>query len=290
MRHSVVVASLVAITIATIAVTAQSPAFEVTSVKEGPPPTANGAGGFSVSLFVGPRPGGRWEAHNATLVMLLRSAYDGFSLPGQIVGTPPWGEQLRFEVNAIAEGDPPPAQMTEMVRRMLTDRFKLKVRTEPREVDAYALVLARQDGRLGPGIQPSSVDCQAVAEARKRGEVAPPAPSERPQCGSMGQVRNTPAGRVQSMRAGAVRLSSVVAIAQSALGRPVLDQTGLTGTYDIDLEFAREELRATPDAGTPSSAPSITTALQEQLGLRVVPGRHNMNVLVIEHVERPTPD
>jgi uncharacterized protein (TIGR03435 family) len=271
---------------------AQAPAFEVTSVKESPPPTPAPDGRLSISLNVGPRPGGRWEARNATLLMILRAAYDGFSLPGQIAGTPEWADQIRFDIDAIAGGDPPPAQMNEMVKRMLAERFALKVRIEPREVEAYALVLARDDGRLGPGIRPSSVDCEALAAARTRGEAPPagrPLPGERPQCGSMGQVRATPAGRVQTLTAGGVPMASVVSAAQGAIGRPVLDQTGLAGRYDIDLEWARAELRAAPDAGGDVlPAPSISTALQEQLGLRLEPGRHRMDVLIVEHVERPT--
>ena len=277
-----------------VTVAAQAPTFEVVSVKESPPPSAAPAGGvFSVSLYVGPRPGGRWEARNATLLMLLRSAFDGFSMPGQIAGAPPWAESVRFDVNAIAEGDPPRAQMNEMVRQMLAERFRLKARIEPREVDSYALVPARSDGKLGPGIRPSAVDCQALSEARKRGE-APAAqpfqPGQRPQCGTMGQMRNTPAGRVEKFVAGAMSLSTVVGAVQSAVGRPVLDKTGLTGTYDVDLEFMREDqLKAALDVGA-DAAPSIFTAVQEQLGLKLERGRHTMDVLVIEQVERPTPN
>ena len=275
---------------------AQSPAaFEVASIKESPPPTANPAGGFSVSLFVGSRPGGRWEANNATLLMLLRSAYEGYSLPGQIAGAPEWGERLRFDVKAIAAGDPSRAEMNAMVRQMLTERFKLKVRIEPREVDSYALVLARTDGALGPGIRPASVDCQALAEARKRGEAPPAAPlvaGQRPQCGTMGQMRNTPAGRVEKFMAGSMTIATVVGVAQRAVGRPVLDRTGLKGTYDVDLEFApATELRTAPDAGNDApAAASIFTALQEQLGLKLESGRHRMDVLVIESVETPSAD
>src|SRR5687767_3806961 len=121
--------------VAAVPVTAQSPAFEVVSVKESPPPTPNASGGVSISLFVGARPGGKWEANNATLFMLLQRAFDGYGMPGQIVGAPPWAEKIRFHINAIAGGDPPAAEMNQMVRQMLADRFKLKVRIEQREVD-----------------------------------------------------------------------------------------------------------------------------------------------------------
>src|SRR5688500_8111619 len=98
MRHTLLVALLAA---GSVPIVAQSPSFEVVSVKESPPPTPNASGGFSISLFVGSRPGGRWEANNASLSMLLRNAYDGFSMPGQIVGLPDWDERIRFNINAV---------------------------------------------------------------------------------------------------------------------------------------------------------------------------------------------
>src|SRR5262245_66477819 len=84
------------------ALSAQQPAFEVSSVKVSPPPTRSADGSFTVSLYVGPRPGGRWVANNSTLLMLLQAAYDGFGFPGQIVDAPDWASATRFEVNAIA--------------------------------------------------------------------------------------------------------------------------------------------------------------------------------------------
>ena len=86
-------------------------------------------------------------------------------LPGQIVGMPAWATTIRFDINAIAAGDPPRRQMNEMARQLFADRFKLRVRIEPRDMDVYALVLHRGDGRLGPRLKRSTADCAAIRAA-----------------------------------------------------------------------------------------------------------------------------
>jgi uncharacterized protein (TIGR03435 family) len=260
--------------------------FEVASIKQSSPP-----GTGPIRLEAGPQPGGRWVAQNATFMMILRGAYPGFSLPGQVVGGGDWIGTTRFDINAIAGGDPPREQMTAMLKQLLSDRFALKVHVEPRELDVYALVLARSDGRLGPGLRKPAVDCQALAEARKRGEAPPPppfAPGQRPQCGMMSTV----SAGVQRLATGGTPVTSVASAIQATVGRAVIDRTGLTGTFDIDFEFARE---VGPAPGPPvdpnaNSAASVFTALQEQLGLKLESRKETMDVLVIDHVEPPTPD
>ena len=193
------------------------PTFAVASIKQSPPAT-----GGPIFLAAGPRPGGQWVAQNATFLMLVRSAYPGFSLPGQVIGVPDSIGAVRFEINARAEGDPPREVITEMLRQLLAERFSLKVHTEQREVDVYALVLARPDGRLGPGLRKPAVDCQAREEARKKDPVvaapppvppAPPKPGVRPECGMMSMMTNgvpaagvNPAPRV-AFRAASPRLT-----------------------------------------------------------------------------------
>lgn len=258
--------------------------FEVASIKQSPPAT-----GGPIRLGAGPAPGGRWVAQNANFMMILRAAYPGYSQPGQVVGGPEWLTTSRFEVNAIAGGEPPPEQMNAMVRQLLAERFALKVHVEPRELDVYALVLARSDGRLGPGIRPPAVDCEALAAARKRGEAPPPppfVPGQRPQCGMMSSV----IAGVQRVTLGGSRITSIATTVQSSVGRPVVDRTGLTGTFDIDFEFAREvALQSAPPTDLAAGgAASVFTALQEQLGLRLEPRKETMDVLVIDHVEMPT--
>jgi uncharacterized protein (TIGR03435 family) len=273
--------------IAGVAAQESRPAFDVVSIKESPPPTPGPGGSISFSMGIGPRPGGRWIAQFSTVLQLMQESYGGFRLPGQIAGAPEWASRTRFEVNAIAATDASPATMNEMVKAMLADRFKLKVRIEKRELDVYALVLARSDGRLGPGLKPSTVDCEAVAKEGK--PFVRPAPGERPQCGSM--QSNNPNGTTRYM-AGSSTVDSVAGVAQRAAGRPVVDRTGLTGRFDIDLEYAGEPRRGVagqavlPDV----AAASIFTALQEQLGLKLESGKEKMDVLVIEDVHLPTAD
>ena len=275
----------VAIAIAGISLRAQSvddaAAFEVASIKPSPPLT-----GGPFYLTFGSQPGGRWVSQNATFLMILRSAYREFSLPGQVVG-PDWINTDRFDINAKAAGDPTREEMAAMLRRLLSERFKLKVHTEFREVDAFALVLARSDGRLGPNLHRSTVDCAAIAEARKKGGASPEPPSQpgkRPECGLVSYFING----FNKMAGGGRPISAVVNGVQGTAGRPVVDRTGLSGTYDFELEFAPTE--AGPNATTdPSNAPpTVFTALQEQLGLKLEPRRERMEVLVIDSVERPT--
>jgi uncharacterized protein (TIGR03435 family) len=206
---------------------AQAPTFDVVSIKESPPPVVGPGGSISFSMGIGPRPGGRWIAQNATLLRLIQEAFGGFNLPGQIAGAPEWASRTSFEVNAIAAAGTSPETMKEMVKAMLADRFKFRFHIEQRELDVYALVLARPDGRLGPGLKPSTVDCAALAKEGRGG--GRPAPGERPQCGSMQQ--STPNGTVRYL-AGSTTVDSVAGVAQRAAGRPVINRTGLTGRFD----------------------------------------------------------
>jgi uncharacterized protein (TIGR03435 family) len=285
------IAFALSLAVTTVVVSAQAPAFEVVSIKEAPPP---GAGPFRFGL--GPQPGGRWEALNATVVNMLRDAWPDFRFDTQIVGGPDWLRSRRFDVNATGKGDVPRDQMRLMVRQMLAARFGLKARVEPRGIDVYALVVARSDGRLGPNMKVSTLDCEALAAARKRGDLptpafpGPPAPGQplpRVECGFMSQVL---ASGAQRMMISGQPLSSVVSSLQAGAGRPVLDRTGLTGKYDIDIEFARTTGPRSADTLDPNAPPSVFTAVQEQLGLKLEPRKEAMDVLVIEYVHLPTAD
>lgn len=264
------------------------PVFAVASIKQSPPPS-----GGPMFLAAGPRPGGQWLAQNATFLMLVRSAYPGFSLPGQVVGVPDSIGATRFDIDARAEGDPPRDVMTEMLRQLLADRFSLKVHTEQREVDVYALVLAREDGRLGPGLRKPAIDCQAREEARKKDAAAgvpppvppaPPKPGVRPECGMLSMMTNG----VMRLSMGGSAIASVGSGIQGTVGRPVIDRTGLTGRWDIDLEFAGTGPLTTTD--TPDAPASVFTAVQEQLGLKLESRKEKMDVLVIDQVQMPTPN
>jgi uncharacterized protein (TIGR03435 family) len=170
-----------------------------------------------------------------------------------------------------------------MVRALLADRFKLKTHLETRDGPIYALVVARPDAKLGPRMSPATFDCTSWLAARNRGErVAPPPPSNGDglACGfqsSLGSIRGR--GQIADL---AFVLSFL-----DVLGRPIVDRSGLTGDYEI-------ELRWTPDADrarrVDADLPSLFTAVREQLGLKLEPTTGPVEVLVIDSVERPTPD
>jgi uncharacterized protein (TIGR03435 family) len=183
-----------------------------------------------------------------------------------------------------------------MIRSMLAERFNLKTHREPRQVDVYALVTARADGKLGPELMPSTIDCQALA-ATRRGGGPPPEPSkpgERPQCGA----RVLPG----ELLTGGQPMLELVGLLAGTVGRSVIDRTGLKGTYDIHLRWTPDIVRQQATGATPNATvringvefdpngPSIFTALQEQLGLKLESERGTVEALVIDHIERPTPD
>jgi uncharacterized protein (TIGR03435 family) len=175
-----------------------------------------------------------------------------------------------------------------MVRTLLSDRFKLVIRNETPEMPIYALIVARADGRLGTQLRPSNVDCAALfAAAKARGEAPAPTTNGRPTCGT-----RTTRG---SMMTTGVAMADFARNLGPFTGRPVVDKTGLTGVYDLDLTWTPEEAPPGPD-GTLTQRPpsndggSLYTAVQEQLGLKLDAQRGPVDVLVIDSVERPIQD
>jgi len=227
------------------------------------------------------QPGGRFVMG----LPILSIVSSGYQVPEpRIVGLPEWTRTVFFDINAVAGRQPTIEERAAYYRGLLEDRFKAIVHTESRELPVYALVLAREDGRLGPGMRRSDVDCAPViAAARARAEAgerpAPPVAGQRPTCGSIG----APAG----FMAGAVALASLTGMLASGLDRPVIDRTGLTGRFDIDFKSA--PMRAGPNAPA-SELPSVFTAVQEQLGLKLEPSTAPIPVLVIDRIEMPTED
>ena len=138
---------------------ATAPKFEVASVREN---TADDG-----RISIGIQPGGRYNATNVPLWELIRQAY-GIQR-NQLVGAPDWIETTRFDVVAKAEGDIPRTApggplgpLNLMIQDLLADRFKLRARRETRDLPIYALVLAREDRKLGAGLRESTTDCEAM--------------------------------------------------------------------------------------------------------------------------------
>ena len=268
---------------------APGPTFEVASIKRN-----NSTDGNMARRL---QPGGT-TLLNMPLRQLIMIAYG--VQPFQVVGGPPWLTSDRFDILAKAEGTPSQEDINLMLRALLADRFKLVVHIEKREMQAYSLVKARADGRLGAGLQPAAVDCGTAGRGRGGPPPAPPAGAPRaggPGGPAMGcRVMMAP-GRLTV--AGQPLAQLATALGQQ-LGRPVIDKTGLTGAFDFELAFMPEGGRGGPVGQPPPGAPplppidpdapSLFTALQEQLGLKLEAERLPVDVVVIDSVEQPTED
>ena len=263
------------------------PAFEVASVK------INKSGG--ANRFIQPQPGGRLNVTNMPLRNLIAFAYQVRIF--QVDGGPNWIDSVGFdivakapgEVSSVSPGQPSEYQM--MLRRLLADRFKLVVRDETREVPIYTLTLARSDGRLGPRITPSTTDCQALMKAAsgRGGGPGPVIDQAKVTCGARIGV-----GR---MEIGGFPIRELATSLTMLLQRPVVDRTGLNGNFDASMTFTPEPLPGVPalptgPQATPvdPDAPSIFTALQEQLGLKLESTRGLQPLLVIDRAEMPAED
>ena len=248
-------------------VAAQMPAFDAASVKRATEP-----GGY-----MGAQPGGRFNARGVSLQDLIVFAYD--VQPYQIVGGPAWLDIDRWDVTAAGA---PEARASTLLalQQLLADRFVLVVKHETREMPVYALTLSRSDGRLGPGLKRSSFDCEAAQAEARRTRVIPP--EARTRCFAN--------GRVGSIQMGGTPMMVLAPMLSTRLQRTVIDRTGLTGAWDLTLTY-RPEIAAgaatadsTPAAGDPN-APSLFTAMQEQLGLKLESTRAPVPVLVIDRAE-----
>lgn len=234
-------------------------AFDAASVKRSD--TAEPGGG------VGLRRGG-YAATNALLRTIVAHAHE--MKRAFVLGGPDWIDSERYDISARASGDPTEEELYAMVRGLLTDRFRLVVHEETRQLPVYALVLARSDGRLGPSLKQSTPDCAAAGNP----------------CG-LNSTGFTNGGGVVVTKGRTIRdLASTLG---GMLDRNVVDSTGLSGTYEIDLKWGPDDVRAGADAAI-ADMPPIFTAIQEQLGLKLQPTRGPVVVLVIDSVQRPARD
>jgi uncharacterized protein (TIGR03435 family) len=210
-------------------------------------------------------------------------------LDSRILGGPEWIGSECYDINAksntefrLSPNGPDP-QLILMVRSLLQERFKLRTHGETRELPVYELVLARPDRRLGPEMRTPAADCDAAIAA---GIPPPRQPGEPPPCGLMGGPARTIAGGA-TMQQLAGNLSNRVE-------RLVVDKTGLAGRFAFTLTWTPDRIPTeAPPPGIPPidpNGPSIFTALQEQLGLKLERAKAPLDVIVIDSVEHPTAD
>jgi bla regulator protein blaR1 len=288
-RHALAVTAL--ITAVTMLGRAQSKpgsndAFEVASVK----PTNDVSQHADFQLL----PGGRVTLTNFPLHGLIRAAYasDALQLEEQIIG-PAWIRAERFDIVAKAEGSLAPdetgmpVRLVAMMRSLVEERFRMQAHTEMREMSVYLLVLANRDRALGPRLHQSSQDCRGVIAT-----ASPEPPDSTNWCGVRGGVVS---GHIRMRGLTMAQMATRLA-ADWEVRRPVLDRTGLAGRWDGEIEFVPVFLPGPHTDSAPvanpnaDSGPTMLSAVQGQLGLKLEPTKAPVQVLVIDHVERPTSD
>jgi uncharacterized protein (TIGR03435 family) len=267
---------------------ASSPTFDVASIKR------TDITGVVRPIMGEVQPGGVWRSTLATPVALIQALYPGYSFPGEIVGGPEWATTEPYDITARAAATASPADMRAMAQALLAARFKLVMHKEMRELPIYRLVTARQDGRPGPGLTTPAIDCEAYRSARQRGEPLPVDPTRKQYADRLPCVtvvmpvfdhtRVIP-GAASRLTAGGTTISGILGLLSRELGRRVIDQTGLTQTFDIELQYSDTVPRVNEESGPP-----LRAAITEQLGLKLEESRMPVEVLVIDRIERPSPD
>jgi uncharacterized protein (TIGR03435 family) len=238
----------------------QRPEFEVASIKLNKSADSR--------VMVVPAPGGRFSATNVPLQYLVTAAY-GIKQNFQLSGAPAWLLSERYDIEAKAAGDPSFDAMLAMCRALFEDRLQLKFHRETKEMQIYALAVSKpgklreSEAECGEQNKPAATSCRFM--------ILP---------GHLGGQKET--------------IGQLVDALSRVTDRVVLDKTGLTGKYDITLDYTPEQGQfqappgVTPAPPIGSNGPSLFTALQEQLGLKLESQKGPVDIMVIDHVERPS--
>ena len=234
------------------------------------------------------------EGMNANLLILIRAAYGkngNMPTDDTVSGLPDWAKTQTYDIQGKMSGEDAAAfkalskddqdtRRQQMLRSLLEERFQLKIHREQRQVPDYELVVAKG----GPKLQPGRV------------EPDPNAPKERDGKPAMSSsLRMRGPGKVQAQNFGMQQLASYLSQPTAGVGRLVVDKTGLTDKYNFSLDWAPDFSMMKPPAGPMTAppppdltGPSIFTALQEQLGLKLQAGTGTIDAVVVDHVEKPS--
>jgi uncharacterized protein (TIGR03435 family) len=277
--------------------------YEVASIKPYKP--GDSSGRIMMGIMNAPD---SLTASGVTLQMLVQIAYGVQSY--QISGGPDWVNTDRFEIDAKMDGSVAEAlaklsnddrnlARQHMLQALLADRFKLTIRRETKELPVYTLIIGKNGSKL------KEATPEEIAASTQAGRGTPPAPGAtrggggggRRGPGPGGVMMTAGRGGTRSMTGQAVSIAIIVRTLSQALGRPVLDKTGLAGMYDYTLEWTPDDnqLQAAPGstvngqaapAPADQNGPNIFTAVQEQLGLKLESGKGPVETIVIDHVEK----
>jgi uncharacterized protein (TIGR03435 family) len=217
--------------------------------------------------------------------MLIRNAYRVQDF--QIIGGPSWMASDRWDIQAKAEENVSPNEVNEMMQTLLAERFQLKFHKETRELPVYELLVAKDGPKLKETGTDSTTSPQATIQVPGGGNAAV----------GRGTMVTIGGGQISGS---AMSMTQLIQVLANNLGRTVIDKTGLTGSYDIKLEWRPDPGQGPAFPGAPPggggagspppldpSLPSIFTAIQEQLGLKIESAKGPVEVLVIDGAEKP---
>jgi len=251
------------------------PAFEVASIKL----HVNAGAGSGLAGFQNIPGSPRMDMMGVTFKMLMEYAYGVRNF--QILGGPDWINSERYDIHAKVEDDSvrvstksrdlsTPDPMTLRIQSLLEDRFQLRMHREPRELAIYELAV----GKGGSKLQLSSDQSAPEPDSQDRGSLS---------------IQRAQAG--WTLQATAIPMSSLITVLSNQIGRPIVDKSNIKpGLYDVNLQWTPN--RPPTDgalADDPEGLP-IVTAVQDQLGLRLVSSKGPVEVLVIDDVQKPSPN
>jgi len=259
--------------------------YEVGIIKPSKP--GSGPGGYSF-------PSDGFKATNVSLQTLVEAAYHIGD--DQILGAPKWLNSDRYDVEAKMDGsaaaelqkltrEEQNVARQQMLQAFLADRLMLTIHREAKEFSVYLLVIAKNGAKLQEA-KPGDTYADGI-----KGRDGSPLEA--------GNTRMTGGRNARTLTAHAVPISTLTQLLLAFLGRPVLDKTGLAGKYDFTLTWGPDDNRppaliggssndGSPSVVSDSNGPPLLTALQEQLGLKLESGKGPVEVIVIDHVERPS--
>ena len=254
-------------------------------------------------LPVAPSAPNRLRIPSQTLLQLIYTAYGngGYNTAMSVIGGPDWLRKTAFYVEGVAAGPSTPQQLRSMLQTLLEDRFALKISNETQTGDVLGIVLDRSDGTLGPKVRKWDGTCRPTVIAQL---LFPAARRPLQKVGDtfvVGAASDAddpamtycPSGfRRGGLIIDGATMSTVAEMLSLPSGRQVLgtitqDRTGLTGRYTLDLDYL---FGATPDQLAESANPSLSTAIREQWGMRLVPSKGTWKVIRVESAQPPTPD
>jgi uncharacterized protein (TIGR03435 family) len=273
----------------------EKPSFSVATVKEN---KSDRRGNMNIPLLgdIYTPTGGVFSGTNIPLITYIYFAYNFTGNQMQLLAPrlPGWVISEHYDIEARAEGDPTKAQMRLMMQSLLADRFKLAAHYETQQLPVFAAVLSRPE-KTGPQLRPHSEDapCSTVPPPPPTRGSTPTPPTIAgglpTVCGGIVALPESAPGH---MRVGGRNIPIAMIISTLAqmggFDRSVIDQTGLTGNFDFNIEWTPQYRGPEPDPQLDDSGPQLMQALNEQLGLKLESKKGPVEVFILDHIERPS--